>query len=60
MEKPTATKMNEETSVIKSVGRPLEQATPEDCKKCHNAKIGTIIINGLCLDCFLAQYPDNA
>ena len=46
--------MSEETRIIKRVGNySTSQATTEDCIQCSNAKFGTIIIDGLCLDCLL-------
>lgn len=44
--------MEEETRIITRVGNySTAQASPEDCKRCHNAKYGTVIINDLCLNC---------
>jgi len=43
----------EETRTIKRVGNySTMQGNPEDCTRCGNAQYGTIIIDGLCLDCF--------
>lgn len=42
----------EETRSIGFVGRySFKQLSPEDCKKCKDAKWATVIIDGLCLDC---------
>ena len=46
----------EETRIIKRVGRYVtNQAYPEGCTKCGDAKFGTIIIDELCLDCLLDE-----
>ena len=43
----------EETRTIKRVGNySTSQADQEDCKHCHNADYGTVIIDGLCLACY--------
>jgi hypothetical protein len=45
----------EETRSIKIVGRySVGQANPEDCQTCHNATWATTLIDGICLDCFIA------
>lgn len=45
----------EETRVIQRVGSySTGQAERNDCKKCRDAVWGTVIIDGLCLDCLLA------
>ena len=47
----------EETRIIKRVGNySTSQANPEDCNICHNAKWATILINNVCLDCYLKNY----
>ena len=46
----------EEIRNIKRVGNySMGQAEPEDCAKCHSAVWGTIIIDGLCLDCYVSN-----
>jgi hypothetical protein len=30
-------------------------ADPQDCKVCHDAKWGTVIIDGVCAECLLAE-----
>jgi len=48
--------MSEETRIITRVGNySIGQSYPEDCIKCHNAKYATVIIDGLCLDCYLEE-----
>ena len=43
----------EESKIIKRVGNySTSQASPGDCVKCHKAKFGTMIIDGVCLDCY--------
>lgn len=45
--------MKEETRIIRRVGGySTQQAYPEDCKRCHDAALATVIIDGLCLNCF--------
>ena len=42
----------EEDRIIQIVGNySTSQVYPEACTKCKNAKYGTYIIDGLCLDC---------
>jgi len=44
----------QETRVIKRVGNySTSQAYITDCTVCKNAKFGTVIIDGVCLDCLL-------
>jgi len=44
--------MNEDERNIKRVGHYLiDQADISDCVKCKNAKQGTVLIDGLCIDC---------
>ena len=44
----------EETRIIKRVGYyTTQQAKPEDCKQCHKAIWGTIIVDDICLDCLI-------
>lgn len=51
----------EENRVIKRVGGySTMQAEPEECYKCKDAKFGTVIIDGLCLDCLLAEARKGA
>ena len=46
----------EETRNIKRVGNySTSQADTDDCEYCHNAKFATVIIDGLCLDCYLIE-----
>jgi len=43
----------EETRSIEVVGNyGFSQADEEDCQQCHKAKMGTVLIDGLCIDCF--------
>lgn len=50
----------EETRIIKHVGNySYSQATPEDCEICHNAKYGTVLIDKLCLDCYIKKQLNN-
>jgi len=32
-----------------------KSADPQDCKVCHDAKWGTVIIEGVCTECLLAE-----
>lgn len=42
----------EETRNIKVVGNyALGEAGSEDCDRCHNARFGSVIIDGICLAC---------
>jgi hypothetical protein len=42
----------EETRTIEIVGNySKKQAYPEDCFVCRNAKMGTVLVDGVCLDC---------
>jgi len=42
----------EETKIIRVVGNYSKfQASAEDCIICHNARMGTVIIDDVCLDC---------
>lgn len=44
--------MEERQDLYEMVGNySIPQADTKDCKRCHNAEYGTIIINGLCQDC---------
>ena len=46
--------MSEETRIIKRVGNySTNQAEPGDCIICQNANFGTVIIDKICLDCYL-------
>ncbi len=43
----------EESKTIKRVGNySTQQANPEDCVMCHNARFGTIVVGEVCLDCY--------
>jgi hypothetical protein len=43
----------EETRIIERVGgySTINGKNPGDCIICHNAKMGTILVDGICLDC---------
>ncbi len=44
--------MEERQDLYEMVGNySIPQADIKDCKRCHNAELGTIIINGLCVEC---------
>ena len=44
----------EENRLIARVGNySTRQAYPSDCTNCHDAKYATVIIDSLCLDCFV-------
>lgn len=44
--------MEERQDLYAMVGNySIPQADTKDCKRCHDAEFGTIIINGLCQDC---------
>ena len=45
---------------IERVGNvSTSQAAPEDCQRCRNAAIETVIIDGLCLDCRDKKIPEG-
>jgi len=43
--------MPEETRVIEIVGNYPKGQADTDCIMCHNAKFGTVLVDGVCLDC---------
>lgn len=44
--------MSESELSIKVVGNYRHsQAEPTDCAKCHNAKWGSVLIDGICAEC---------
>jgi len=50
----------EETRRIQIVGNySMPQAGVEDCVRCHNAKFATVIVDGLCLDCWSKKIIEN-
>lgn len=53
--------MDEESRIIKRVGYySTSQVDPGDCKRCHNATWGTILIDNICLDCFILKTEEAA
>ena len=46
--------MMEEERSLKMVGHySMSQGVPTDCLQCNDAKWGTVLVNDLCLDCFM-------
>ena len=53
--------MEIETRVIKRVGNySTSQADMVDCINCNNASMATVIIDGLCLDCYVREAIEKA
>ena len=52
--------VEEEKRNIQMVGHySFKQVEPTDCEICHNAKYGTVLIDGACLDCYEKELKQN-
>lgn len=52
--------MKQESRSFERVGAcSTPQAAPEDCQRCHNAILGTIIVDRLCLDCHIEKVAEG-
>lgn len=50
----------EDSRIVKRVGAyTTNQAEQNDCERCHDATWGTVLIDGLCLDCYVGKMKDK-